>query len=310
VCSELQTAWIDDSGNAWILIKNFKRCSNKSINQSQPHVSIQSLPLGRDNIFFPIENNLFTSTFWDIAPCSPYMNRCFGRLYHLHRQGWKSAEKETSMLPLSSSNLTRVYVTCYKIKSDVCFKTWVKTVYFFLPSFYGLHPVTYANFRVGLQTVKRLLERGISSSQGHYLRRATQACECLRFTSVTQAGFESTIPLFAHAKTYHVNISLFSLSPGKEAFKIRWLILLWIFDIKIQRTDWKKVDVYASKSKERFFRRRNAEKCDQESDCGFITFWLLETFLSLINKLLIVFDFGLAMSVSYSSTRGQVVVMP
>jgi hypothetical protein len=25
--------------------------------------------------------------FWDIAPCSPYMNRRFGGTYHLHLQG-------------------------------------------------------------------------------------------------------------------------------------------------------------------------------------------------------------------------------
>jgi hypothetical protein len=33
---------------------------------------------------------------WDIAPCSTYMNRRFGRIYHLHFQGRKSAEQETS----------------------------------------------------------------------------------------------------------------------------------------------------------------------------------------------------------------------
>jgi hypothetical protein len=27
------------------------------------------------------------ATFWDIAPCSPYVNRCFGGKYHLHLQG-------------------------------------------------------------------------------------------------------------------------------------------------------------------------------------------------------------------------------
>jgi hypothetical protein len=33
----------------------------------------------------------------DIAPCSPYANRHFGRTYRLHLQGRKSAEEETSM---------------------------------------------------------------------------------------------------------------------------------------------------------------------------------------------------------------------
>jgi hypothetical protein len=36
------------------------------------------------------------SIFWDIAPCSPYMNRRFGRKYLLHLQDRKSAEQETS----------------------------------------------------------------------------------------------------------------------------------------------------------------------------------------------------------------------
>jgi hypothetical protein len=35
--------------------------------------------------------------FWDIAPCSPYMNRRFGGTYHFHLQGRKSAEQETSV---------------------------------------------------------------------------------------------------------------------------------------------------------------------------------------------------------------------
>jgi hypothetical protein len=35
---------------------------------------------------------------WDIAPCSPYMNERFGGTYHLHFQGRKSADQETSVL--------------------------------------------------------------------------------------------------------------------------------------------------------------------------------------------------------------------
>jgi hypothetical protein len=34
--------------------------------------------------------------FWDITPCSQYMNRGFGGTYHLYLQGRKSAEQETS----------------------------------------------------------------------------------------------------------------------------------------------------------------------------------------------------------------------
>jgi hypothetical protein len=34
---------------------------------------------------------------WDIAPCSPYVNRRFKGTYHLHLQGRKSAGQETSI---------------------------------------------------------------------------------------------------------------------------------------------------------------------------------------------------------------------
>jgi hypothetical protein len=35
--------------------------------------------------------------FWDIAPCSSYVNRHFGGRYYLHLQGKKLAEQETSV---------------------------------------------------------------------------------------------------------------------------------------------------------------------------------------------------------------------
>jgi hypothetical protein len=34
---------------------------------------------------------------WDIAPCGPYVNRCFEGTYHLHLHGPKSAEQETNV---------------------------------------------------------------------------------------------------------------------------------------------------------------------------------------------------------------------
>jgi hypothetical protein len=37
-----------------------------------------------------------TAILWDIAPCSPYMNRRFGGMYHIHLPGRKSAAQETS----------------------------------------------------------------------------------------------------------------------------------------------------------------------------------------------------------------------
>jgi hypothetical protein len=36
--------------------------------------------------------------FWDIASCSPYMKQRFVVTYHLHLQGRKSADYETSVL--------------------------------------------------------------------------------------------------------------------------------------------------------------------------------------------------------------------
>jgi hypothetical protein len=35
------------------------------------------------------------SIFWNIAPCSSYVNRRFGGVYHIHFQGRKSAEHVT-----------------------------------------------------------------------------------------------------------------------------------------------------------------------------------------------------------------------
>jgi hypothetical protein len=38
--------------------------------------------------------------YWDIAPCSQYIDRRFGRAHHLHLQGLKIAEQEMCMLHL------------------------------------------------------------------------------------------------------------------------------------------------------------------------------------------------------------------
>jgi hypothetical protein len=35
--------------------------------------------------------------FWDIAPCSSYVNQCFGGKYHLHLQCWILSEEETNL---------------------------------------------------------------------------------------------------------------------------------------------------------------------------------------------------------------------
>jgi hypothetical protein len=40
---------------------------------------------------------LNVALFWDIAPCSPYVNRLFRGTYHLHLHGRKLGEQETSV---------------------------------------------------------------------------------------------------------------------------------------------------------------------------------------------------------------------
>jgi hypothetical protein len=40
--------------------------------------------------------------FWDIEPCSPYVDRRFGGTYHLHFQGRKSADQETSVQQMAT----------------------------------------------------------------------------------------------------------------------------------------------------------------------------------------------------------------
>jgi hypothetical protein len=43
--------------------------------------------------------------FWDAAPCSSFVNRRFGTLYHLHLQRRKSAERENSLQQVASQLL-------------------------------------------------------------------------------------------------------------------------------------------------------------------------------------------------------------
>jgi hypothetical protein len=40
---------------------------------------------------------LSVATFWDVAPCSPYVNPRFVGKYRLHPQGRKSVEQETTV---------------------------------------------------------------------------------------------------------------------------------------------------------------------------------------------------------------------
>jgi hypothetical protein len=72
--------------------------------------------------------------FSDIVPCGPYISGGFGETYHIHLQGRKSVEKETSMLAgVRSARLNipedvnlhnyrcenlKSYKTCLYIKTD------------------------------------------------------------------------------------------------------------------------------------------------------------------------------------------------
>jgi hypothetical protein len=57
-------------------------------------------------IFFQLALSMWydVAIFWDIAPSTPYVNRRFGGTYHLHLQGRKSAEQETSMQQVAGQN--------------------------------------------------------------------------------------------------------------------------------------------------------------------------------------------------------------
>jgi hypothetical protein len=46
------------------------------------------------------------------APCSPYVNQRFGGTYHLHLQGRKSAEQETSIRWLDTARLHAGFFLC------------------------------------------------------------------------------------------------------------------------------------------------------------------------------------------------------
>jgi hypothetical protein len=43
--------------------------------------------------------------FWKIAPCSPYVIRCFGGTHHLYLQGRKSDEQEISVQQMVRHNI-------------------------------------------------------------------------------------------------------------------------------------------------------------------------------------------------------------
>jgi hypothetical protein len=63
---------------------------------------------------------------WDIAPCSLYVNCCFGGTYHLHLQGRKSAKPESAFLIGRFSTL-KIQVKCSSITSVHILTTWHHT---------------------------------------------------------------------------------------------------------------------------------------------------------------------------------------
>jgi hypothetical protein len=56
-----------------------------------------TIPLVQTRQHDGLRINTKASIFRGIAPRSPYVNRRFGRMYHLHLQGWKSSEEDSSV---------------------------------------------------------------------------------------------------------------------------------------------------------------------------------------------------------------------
>jgi hypothetical protein len=49
-----------------------------------------------------------TAIFWDMAPCSLYVNRLFGGKCHLHLQDRKSTVQETNVQQVTKLKLSRL----------------------------------------------------------------------------------------------------------------------------------------------------------------------------------------------------------
>jgi hypothetical protein len=66
---------------------------------------------------FELHSVMNVVIFWDIAPCSPYVNRSFGGCFYLYFQGGKSAEQETRRLDNKSASRDNSYclATCYRL---------------------------------------------------------------------------------------------------------------------------------------------------------------------------------------------------
>jgi hypothetical protein len=62
--------------------------------------------------------------FWNMAPCSPYVNRRFEATYNLHLQGRKSAEQETSVYRVPRGDNFLRNVCSHTDYTAVCPRIW------------------------------------------------------------------------------------------------------------------------------------------------------------------------------------------
>jgi hypothetical protein len=53
--------------------------------------------------------------FWDIVPCSSYVNRRFGAMHHIHLQGQKLALEETSVQQVARQNEPSAGIPGYEV---------------------------------------------------------------------------------------------------------------------------------------------------------------------------------------------------
>jgi hypothetical protein len=78
---------------------------------NQSPIDLFSIPVGLPSASpFGLKRNIGTDVaiYWGIAPCSPYVNDRFGGTYHLHLQGRKSAQQETSVQQVTGWFLVRL----------------------------------------------------------------------------------------------------------------------------------------------------------------------------------------------------------